>query len=218
VAGRVERLDVLLNNAGVMAVPLSRTAQGFEMQFGTNHLGHFALTGLLLPVLQRTEAPRVVTTASTAHKGGRMHWDDLNSDESYRRWRAYGQSKLANLLFMRELDRRAREADSDLVSVSAHPGYAATHLQGHSGSWIEGRTMALGNFLFAQSDAAGALPQLYATTMPDVSGGDYYGPDRLFEMRGSPKPASSTAASKDLAAARRLWEISEKLTGITYGF
>ena len=218
VSSRVEKLDVVLNNAGVMAIPLSRTAQGFEMQFGTNHLGHFALTGLLLPVLQRAEVPRVVTTSSTAHKSGRMNWDDLNADESYRRWRSYGQSKLANLLFMRELDRRARDSDSDLLSVSAHPGYAATHLQGHSGSWIEARTMALGNFLVAQSDAAGALPQLYAATMPDVSGGDYYGPDRFFEMRGHPKLAGSTAASKDLAAAHRLWEISEKLTGVAYVF
>jgi NAD(P)-dependent dehydrogenase (short-subunit alcohol dehydrogenase family) len=213
---------VLMNNAGVMAIPLDRTADGFEMQFGTNHLGHFALTGLLLPVLRKATAPRVVTTASTAHRGGRMNWDDLNAEKGYRRWGAYSQSKLANLLFMRELDRRAREAGSDLISVAAHPGYAATHLQAvgpeQSGRRLTRWFMGVGNALVAQSDAKGALPQLYAATESDVEGGEYFGPDRLFESRGNPKRVGSTSASKDAEAARRLWGISEELTGVTYDF
>jgi NAD(P)-dependent dehydrogenase (short-subunit alcohol dehydrogenase family) len=220
VAGMVDGLDVLMNNAGVMAIPLARTADGFEMQLGTNHLGHFALTGLLLPVLGKATAPRVVTTASTAHRGGRMKWDDLNSEKGYRRWGAYGQSKLANLLFMRELDRRAREAGSDLISVAAHPGYAATHLQSagaeKSGRRLTGLFMRTGNALVAQSDAMGALPQLYAATEADVQGGEYFGPDSLFESRGHPKRVGSTAAARDAAASARLWQISEDLTGITY--
>lgn len=217
VAGLVDRLDVLVNNAGVMAVPLARTAEGYEMQFGTNHLGHFALTGLLLPLLRKATGPRVVTTASSMHRAGRMNWADLNAEQTkYRRWPAYGQSKLANLLFMRGLDRRALDAGSDLVSASAHPGYAATHLQSHSGSWLERHVMSLGNALFAQSAAAGALPQLYAATAPDVQGGDYFGPDKVFGMRGHPTRVGSTGASRDPEAVERLWEISEKLTDVIY--
>jgi NAD(P)-dependent dehydrogenase (short-subunit alcohol dehydrogenase family) len=212
----VGQIDVLINNAGVMAVPLTRTADGFEMQFGTNHLGHFALTGLLLPALAKADSPRVVTVTSAMHRVGRMPWDDLNAERGYGRWRSYGQSKLANLLFMRELDRRAREAGSELVSVAAHPGYAATHLQSHSNNWLERRVMALGNALTAQSDAMGALPQLYAATAPDVRGGGLYGPSRLFGMRGSPTSVGSSGASKDPEAARRLWEVSEELTGVAY--
>jgi NAD(P)-dependent dehydrogenase (short-subunit alcohol dehydrogenase family) len=220
VARRADRIDVLMNNAGVMAIPLQRTADGFEMQFGTNHLGHFALTGRLLPLLLAAPSPRVVTTSSQAHRIGRMHWDDLQANDRYSKWPAYGQSKLANLLFMRELDRRAREVGVNLVSVAGHPGYASTHLQAvgpqMAGSRLMGRTMDLGNRIFAQSDADGALPQLYAATMPDVRGGDYYGPSGVFEMRGSPKKVTPTKAAQNAGDARRLWEISEKETGVVY--
>jgi NAD(P)-dependent dehydrogenase (short-subunit alcohol dehydrogenase family) len=216
IEARVDALDVLLNNAGIMAVPKGTTAQGFELQLGTNHLGHFALTGLVLPQLLRAATPRVITTSSQAHRTGRMRWDDLQWTRRYERWLAYGQSKLANLLFMRELDRRAREACSPLVSAAAHPGWAATHLQ--SGPGATKKLSELGNRLFAQSDSMGALPQLYAATMPDVTGGDYFGPDGAFERAGYPKRVGSTAASRDAVAARRLWDESERLTGVTYTF
>ena len=220
IASRVDSVDVLMNNAGVMALPLARTVQGFEMQLGTNHLGHFALTGLLLPRLLAAPAARVVTTSSNAHKMGRMRWDDLHSDRRYRRWPAYSQSKLANLLFTYELDRRARAADRPLVAAAAHPGYAATHLQAAapeaSGRALVGQVMELGNTLFAQSAAGGALPQLYAATMPDVRGGDYFGPDGLGEMRGTPVRVSSTRRARDRDAAARLWELSTRLTGVSY--
>jgi NAD(P)-dependent dehydrogenase (short-subunit alcohol dehydrogenase family) len=212
VAGRVESLDVLMNNAGVMAVPKGRTAQGFETQLGTNHLGHFALTGLLLPLLQRADAPRVITTSSQAHRMGRMRWDDLQWERGYERWRAYGQSKLANLLFMRELGRRA----PSIISASGHPGWAATHLQ--SGAGLAKRLSALGNHFLAQSDAMGALPQLYAATMPDVRSGEYFGPDGLFERAGHPTRVGMTAQARSDADAARLWDVSEQLTGVTYGF
>jgi NAD(P)-dependent dehydrogenase (short-subunit alcohol dehydrogenase family) len=219
----VEQLDVLMNNAGVMAIPKSRTPQGFEMQFGTNHLGHFALTGRLQPALRRAPVPRVVTTSSGAHRMGRMRWDDLNWDSGrYGKWLAYGQSKLANLLFMSELSRRAGEAGSRLVSVAAHPGYAATHLQAvgpdQSGNRLMGSGWAVANRVMAQSDTMGALPQLYAATMPDVEGGTYYGPDGLFEQRGYPTIVKRSSAARDADAARRLWDRSEELTGVSYSF
>jgi NAD(P)-dependent dehydrogenase (short-subunit alcohol dehydrogenase family) len=220
IAERAPSLDVLMNNAGVMALPLARTAQGFEMQLGTNHLGHFALTGLLLPQLLAAPASRVVTTSSNMHKTGRMRWDDLQGERRYRRWPAYGQSKLANLLFTYELDRRARAEDATLVAAAAHPGYAATHLQAAapeaSGRALVGQVMELGNSLFAQPAEAGALPQLYAATMPDVRGGDYFGPDGLAEMRGAPVRVTSTRRARDREAAARLWEVSERLTGVSY--
>jgi NAD(P)-dependent dehydrogenase (short-subunit alcohol dehydrogenase family) len=219
VDGTVERLDVLMNNAGVMAVPFAETADGFEMQFGTNHLGHFALTGLLLPVLQRAEAPRVVTTSSAAHRTGRMRFDDLDWKQGrYMRWGAYGRSKLANLLFTFELDRRARAAGADLVAVAAHPGYANTHLQATSAGQnpLKAGFFAVGNMLFAQSDVQGAWPQLYAATMPDVAGGEYFGPDGPFESRGHPRRVGTSSAARDVESARRLWEVSEALTGVSY--
>jgi NAD(P)-dependent dehydrogenase (short-subunit alcohol dehydrogenase family) len=222
VAATVDGLDVLMNNAGLMRIPLARTAQGFEMQFGVNHLGHFALTGRLLPVLLRATAPRVVTTASNAHRFGRIDWDDPNAERRYRKWPAYGQSKLANLLFVHELHRRALASGTDLVAVAAHPGYAATHLQ-TAGLELEGGrarlfagAVAFGNRVVAQTDAMGALPQLYAATMPDVAGDDYYGPDGLLEQRGHPKKVGGNARSTDPAAARRLWQLSEELTGVLY--
>jgi NAD(P)-dependent dehydrogenase (short-subunit alcohol dehydrogenase family) len=219
-AATVERLDVLMNNAGVMAIPLGRSAQGFEAQLATNHLGHFALTAQLLPLLLRADDPRVVTTSSQAHRMGRMRWDDLNWERGYGKWRAYGQSKLANLLFTFELDRRARAAGLALLATAAHPGYAATHLQAagpeQSGSRFMLRASEAANRIFAQTDEMGALPQLYAATMPDVQGGEYFGPDGLFEQRGHPKRVGASAAARNEADARRLWEISERLTGVAF--
>ena len=226
IAERFGAVDVLMNNAGIMAVPLTRTADGFEAQFATNHLGHFALTGLVLPLLLAAPGGgRVVTTSSNVHRQGRNRWDDANWETTpYRRWRAYGQSKLANLLFMSELGRRAAAAGTGLVSAAGHPGYAATHLQGASaaatGPWPVAKAMglasALGNLVVAQSDAAGALPQLYAATMPDVASGDYFGPRGPGEMRGSPTRVGMSPSAQDAAAAGLLWDVSEDLTGVTY--
>lgn len=217
---RFGRIDVLMNNAGVMAMPLQRTAEGHEMQFGTNHLGHFALTGLLLPALGGPGA-RVVTTSSMAHRRGSIRWDDVDWHHRYSKWLAYAQSKLANLLFAFELDRRAGAAGAKLTSVAAHPGYAATHLQAASprasGNRLGVAVMELGNRLIAQSDAMGALPQLYAATMPDVDGGQYFGPD-LLEWRGHPRRVGASRRAHDVEAARRLWSMSEDLTGVTYDF
>ncbi len=213
-------LDVLVNNAGVMAIPRRETADGFEMQFGTNHLGHFALTGLLLGSLLAGTAPRVVTVSSQMASTGTIRFDDLSGSDRYGKWRAYGQSKLANQLFAFELDRRARAAGTDLVSVAAHPGYAATNLQSvgarMTGSGFTERITDLGNSLFAQSAADGALPSLYGATAPDVRGGQYFGPDRLFHMRGHPTPVAPVRAARDADVARRLWEVSTELTGVTY--
>ena len=213
-------LHVLCNNAGVMAIPRRTTADGFEMQFGTNHLGHFALTGLLLERLLATPGARVVTVGSSAHKWGAMHWDDLQGQRSYGRWRAYGQSKLANLLFTYELQRRLVTADAGLISVACHPGYAATNLQA-AGPRMQGSSIAeavwgFANRLLAQSAAMGALPTLYAATAPDVRGGDYIGPDGFGEQSGHPKKVRSNARSHDPEAQRRLWEISEQLVGVRY--
>jgi len=206
-------IDVLVNNAGVMATPYRTTADGFELQLGTNHLGHFALTGLLLPRIQ----DRVVTISSGGHRIGRINFDDLQSERSYNRWRAYGQSKLANLLFMYELQRRVDAAGSPLRSVAAHPGYAATNLQSHTES-IQDRIMALSNRIFAQSHEQGAWPTLYAATTPDLPGGAYVGPDGFLEQRGHPKLVGSSGAARDEDTARRLWDVSEELTGVHYEF
>jgi len=214
------RLDLLCNNAGVMAIPRRRTADGFEMQLGTNHLGHFALTGLLLPRLLDTPGARVVSVSSSAHRPGRIHWDDLQLEHRYRKWRAYAQSKLANLLFAFELDRRLRRAGASVISVAAHPGYAATNLQA-VGARMEGarlleQILALGNRLLAQSAAMGALPTLHAATAPEVQGGDYFGPASLGEMWGPPRKVGSNARSTNLADAARLWELSEALTDVRF--
>jgi len=216
------QLDVLMNNAGVMAIPRRETADGFEAQFGTNHLGHFALTGRLLPLLLQAPAPRVVTTSSQGHRTGKMRWDDPHWRKSYGKWRAYGQSKLANLLFAFELDRRARAAKTSLVSVAAHPGYAATHLQAvgpeMTGNSFMARGAAITNRIFAQSDTQGAWPQLYAATMDDVGGGTYYGPGGAFEMRGHPKVVHPSRRARDEADAARLWTLSEQETDVTYAW
>ena len=213
-------LDLLINNAGVMAIPYRKTAEGFEMQLGTNHLGHFALTGLLLEPLLAAPAARVVNVSSTAHKMGRMNFDDLQSEKGYSKWPAYAQSKLANLLFTYELQRRLEDARRSAISVACHPGYAATNLQSTgprmAGSRLMESIMEIGNRLFSQSAAMGALPTLYAATSPDARGGDYIGPDGFMENTGHPKKVSSTTRSHDRQAATRLWEISEQLTAVRY--
>jgi NAD(P)-dependent dehydrogenase (short-subunit alcohol dehydrogenase family) len=204
-------LHVLVNNAGVMATPERRTRDGFELQIGTNHLGPFALTNLLLPRI----ADRVVTVASVAHRAGRLELDDLNWERhGYNRWRAYGQSKLANLLFTLELQRRLHEAGSAVRALAAHPGWAATNLQYHTESLFQNTLMAIGNRLFAQSDEMGALPTLYAATQ-DLPGDSYVGPDGL-QQHGHPTLVGRSAAAKDAETARRLWELSERLTGVTF--
>jgi NAD(P)-dependent dehydrogenase (short-subunit alcohol dehydrogenase family) len=211
-------LDVLVDNAGVMAIPHRVTTDGFEMQFGTNHLGHFALAGMLLPALLRAPAPRVVTVSSFAHLIGRIDFADLQHERRYGRWSAYGQAKLANLLFALELDRRAKAAGSPLRSIAAHPGYAATNLQ-TTGPAMEGRAFMvrfneLANRLFAQSAARGALPTLYAATAPDLAGGEFIGP--VYWMRGAPTRAWCKPVARDQAVAQRLWNVSEELTGVRY--
>ncbi|WP_280298297.1 oxidoreductase [Nocardia neocaledoniensis] len=205
----IERVDVLINNAGVMALPLRRTGDGFEMQFGTNHLGHFALTNLLLDRI----TDRVVTVSSLAHRLGRIDLDDPNWERRrYDRWLAYGQSKLANLMFAYELQRRLAGEGSAVVSVAAHPGYAATELMSHTES-VRDLVMALGNRLFAQDAEQGALPTLFAATA-DIVPGAFYGPDGFLGLHGHPARCGSSDASKDRALASELWELSEKLCGL----
>ncbi|MET0325645.1 MAG: oxidoreductase [Ilumatobacteraceae bacterium] len=205
-------LDVLVNNAGVMAVPQQRTVDGFELQFATNHLGHFALTNLLLPSI----VDRVVTVSSTAHRMGHIVLDDLNwQRRHYWAWPAYGQSKLANLLFTLELERRLAAAGSAVRALAAHPGYAATNLQSHSGNPITNAMMAIANRVVAQSDEQGALPTLYAATQ-DLPGSSYVGPDGFQETRGSPTLVTRSAAAADPAVAAALWAASEELTGTTF--
>ena len=206
-------LDVLINNAGIMAVPQGRTTDGFELQFGTNFLGHFALTGLLLDRV----ADRVVTLSSGAHRIGKIDLSDLNWEHRhYRRWLAYGQSKLADLVFAYELARRLEAAGSSVRSVAAHPGYAATELQSHTDTFQDA-VMGLANKVVAQSAADGALPTLYAATMPDVRNGEFYGPDGIGEVRGVPRRVDSSRASKDTRAAAKLWAAAVELTGVSFG-
>ena len=217
---RHPRLDVLCNNAGVMAIPYRTTVDGFEMQFGTNHLGHFALTGLLMDRILATEGSRVVNVSSGAHRMGSIRFDDLQWKNNYRKWSAYGQSKLANLLFTFELQRHLERAGSKTISVACHPGYAATNLQSAGprmqGSSLMESVMALGNTLFSQSAAMGALPTVYAATSPEVHGGDYIGPDGLAELWGQPKKVGCSTAARDTASAAKLWETSEQLTKVHY--
>jgi len=198
VAGRTGALDLLVDNAGVMAPPRTTTADGFELQLGTNHLGHFALTGRLLPLLLAAHSPRVVVVSSGAHKIGKIAFEDLQSERSYSRWGAYGQSKLANLLFARELDRRS--AATPLLVAAAHPGYAATHLQSGQGSFLLEALLKVGNVVLAQSDEDGAMPSLYAATMPDVRRGDYWGP-AFVELRGEPKRVERARSAQEIGRA-----------------
>jgi len=210
------RLDVLVNNAGVMALPKrEQTPDGFERQFGTNHLGHFALTGLLMPALLKAPAPRVVTVASLAHRNGKMEWDNLQGEKSYSPWGAYNMSKLANILFARELDRRAREAHSKLMSVAVHPGVSVTNIAGPGSDFKSQFMRMFGRFLF-QKDEMGALPTLYAATAPEVQSGQYIGPDGRGEIGGYPKVVQPRPQGLDEQAGRKLWTVSEQLTGVVY--
>lgn len=213
-----EEIDVLVNNAGIMAIPRRETEDGFETQFGINHLGHFALTSLLLGSI--AEDGRVVTVSSGMHERGEMDFDDPHSEESYDKWGAYSQSKLANLLFAYELDRRLKDAGSEVRSIAVHPGYADTNLQRRgpemTGSKLRKFVMAAANKLFAQSQEAGALPTLYAATSPEAEGGGYYGPDGFMKMRGTPEKQKSSKASRNEEDARRLWEVSEALTEVEF--
>ncbi len=222
IAGRIDALAVLVNNAGIMAPPRSRTVQGFETQFGVNHLGHFALTGRLLPTLLAAAEPRVVTVSSGGHRAGWIHWDDLAAERHYSAWLRYGQSKLANLLFTAELARLATEHDTSLLAVAAHPGYAATSLT-HNGPGNRGANRIMdtltriGDRLLAQSSEQGAIPQIHAATAPDVKANDYFGPDGFLEQSGrAAKRVGRTRRASDAEAARRLWEVSTELTGVEY--
>jgi NAD(P)-dependent dehydrogenase (short-subunit alcohol dehydrogenase family) len=215
-----EPVDILVNNAGVMAIPLRHSADGFEMQLGTNHLGHFALTGLLLPALVERPGARVVTVSSSAHRMGAMNFDDLMGERSYGPWTAYAQSKLANLLFVTEFDRRLRKADFHVLSVAAHPGIAATNLSTAGPRMarrrLTGVVMKAGTVAIGQGAAQGALPQLYAATAPGVRGGDYYGPRGIGGLRGLPAKVSASAAARDSEAAKLLWEQSALLTRVRF--
>jgi NAD(P)-dependent dehydrogenase (short-subunit alcohol dehydrogenase family) len=205
-----DRLDLLINNAGIMHPPFGKTKQGFETQFGVNHLGHFALTGLLLDLIVSTPHARIVTLSSMAHRFGRIDFDNLNSEKGYRSNAAYGQSKLANLLFTYELQRRLQAGGNDTIAVAAHPGWTATNLQQNSG------VIRFFNRFLAQTPDMGALPTLRAATAPDVQGGDYYGPSKRMEMVGYPVKVGSNGRSHDAAVAAELWTVSEEMTGVQY--
>jgi NAD(P)-dependent dehydrogenase (short-subunit alcohol dehydrogenase family) len=210
------RIDVLVNNAGVMMPPRSETADGFELQFGTNHLGHFALTGLLLDALAAGEASRVVTVSSLEHRPGKLDFDDLQSEGGYSPRGAYQQSKFANAVFGLELDRRLRAAGLPVISVLAHPGYSDTNLQSTGPTGLMKAVLAIGNRVFAQDADTGALPQLYAATAPGVEGGQFFGPDGFQQSRGGPTEVQPVGRARDEETARRLWDVSEQLTGVRY--
>jgi NAD(P)-dependent dehydrogenase (short-subunit alcohol dehydrogenase family) len=207
---RYDRLDILINNAGIMATPFGKTTDGFELQFGTNHLGHFALTGLLLDCIIRTPQARVVTVSSWGHRFGEIDFDDLNGEKDYDPGDAYAQSKLANLLFTYELQRRFEGTEVDAIAVAVHPGWTATNLPVHR------RMIWILNPLVGQKREMGALPALYAATASDVQGGDYYGPRGWGGLRGCPTKVQSSDHSYDTAVAARLWAVSEEMTGVRY--
>lgn len=209
---RYDHLDMLINNAGVMAIPFGKTADGFEIQFGANHLGHFALTGLLLGHIIHTPKARVITISSGGHRFGKMDFDNLQGEKHYDRTSAYAQSKLANLIFTYELQRRFESVGVNALAAAAHPGWTATNLQVH---W---QTLQNLNPFLGQTHKMGALPTLYAATAPDVRGGDYYGPGGWLELRGYPAKVRSSADSHDSAVAARLWKISDDLTGVQFSF
>ncbi|GAA2355794.1 oxidoreductase [Streptomyces violaceusniger] len=212
------RLDVLVNNAGVMAPPRSLSAQGHELQFACNHLGHFALTGLLLDLLTDGNDPRVVTVSSTNHRQGHLHFDDLSGERKYSPMGFYNQSKFANAVFGWELHRRLTAAGSSVRSLLAHPGYTSTNLQ--TSAPVGMVKMLFGRILapLAQPPEQGALPQLYAATAPDVKGGEFIGPDGFAELRGGPKQVQLSTAAADPQTGRRLWELSEQLTDVRFLF
>jgi NAD(P)-dependent dehydrogenase (short-subunit alcohol dehydrogenase family) len=217
--GHHKQLDLLINNAGVMAFPQRRaTADGFEMQFGTNHLGHFALTARLMPALLASPAPRVVSVSSIAHKKGSIHFNDLNWQQEYQSWPAYNQSKLANLMFALELHRRSQLAGSKLISVAAHPGVAKTNIvaNGPGSSGLKALILNLFSGIIMQPDWQGALPVLYAATETGLNGGEYIGPDGPMEFRGWPTLVKPAPQALDEVAALQLWDVSESLTGVTF--
>ncbi len=213
---RYDRLDILMNNAGIMAIqPRQETQDGFEAQFGTNHLGHFALTGLLLDVILNTPNSRIVNVSSGYYRGGKIHFEDVNLKQDYKRWKAYGQTKLANILFTRELQRRFNQLGTKTIAVACHPGYTATNLQyGIGDKGITRIIVEVMNGVLAQSVEMGVLPQLYAATAPDVNGNEFFGPEK--GMRGYPVRESLLPHALDDAAAAKLWTLSEKMTGVQY--
>ena len=211
-SSQYDRLDMLINNAGIMRTPFGNTVDGFELQFGTNHLGHFALTGLLLDPIMRTPQARVVTVSSGGERFGKIDFDNLNGEKGYDPGGAYGQSKLANLLFTYELQRRFEHGGLDATATAAHPGWTVTNLQVH---W---RMVQVLNPIIGQKPVMGALPTLYAATAPAVQGGDYYGPDGWMALRGYPTRVKSSDRSYDTAVAARLWAVSEELTGVQYAW
>jgi NAD(P)-dependent dehydrogenase (short-subunit alcohol dehydrogenase family) len=210
-------VNILINNAGVMDLPTRRlTSDGFEMQFGTNHLGHFALTGMLLPLLRAAKAPRVVNVSSVAHRSGKIDFANLQGERQYRSWPTYQQSKLANLLFTFELQRRSEANGWGLMSNAAHPGYARTDLipNGPGTAGVKGTLMKTLGLFMSHSAAEGALPQLFAATSPTATAGAYYGPNGFYELKGAVAPAKVFPQARDEAIARKLWEVSEQLTGV----
>lgn len=214
-----EPLDGLLNNAGIMALPLQHTAQGFEAQFGTNHLGHFALTAQLLPLLKASKAARIVTISSIYHRRGHIDFENLQGQRHYQKWQAYAQSKLANLLFTLELQRRLDQHQLPILSVGAHPGYAATNLQAAGAAANTGfkqKLIELANRYVAQSAEQGAFPQLFAMTAPEVTGGSFIGPDGFKALRGLPTQEEPALSAQDPDVAAKLWQVSEELTGCTF--
>jgi NAD(P)-dependent dehydrogenase (short-subunit alcohol dehydrogenase family) len=207
---KFKTLDLLINNAGVMNPPYTKTKDGFELQFGTNHLGHFALTGLLIDLIKGTPNSRIVNVSSTAHKIGKLNFDDLNWEtRRYNKFRSYGDSKLANLYFTSELQKRLGKQSSGVIVASAHPGASATELPRHS---LFFRVLSL----FAQNSDMGALPTLYAAVAPDVQGNDYYGPGGFQELGGYPKKVESSKRAKREDVSENLWDVSEKMTGVSY--
>ncbi len=218
ITGSAIAVDVLVNNAGVMFPPRSLTRQGSESQFATNHLGHFALTGLLFATIRRGADPRVVTVSSLEHRGGSIHFDDLTGERSYSRRGFYQQSKYANVLFALELDRRVRAAGIVVRSLLAHPGWAATNLQTSAPKGAIKQLMRVGNRLLAQSAEVGALSQLYAAVDPGAESGCFYGPGGLGQLRGYPTEVQPTKSAGNEETARRLWVLSEELTGVSFRF
>jgi len=217
--GTGQALDLLINNAGVMALPKRElTADGFERQFGTNHLGHFALTGLLMPALLKAAAPRVVTVSSLAHRNGKIVFDDLQGEKKYVPWDQYNESKLANLMFALELERRARKSASKLVSIPVHPGISRTNIfaNGPGTQDFKAIVMKVLAPVMTQPDDMGALPTLYAATSPQARGGEYIGPDGFQGFKGYPAVEQPRPQALDEAVAKKLWTVSEELTGVVY--
>ncbi|MFC2166444.1 SDR family NAD(P)-dependent oxidoreductase [Acidobacteriota bacterium] len=205
------QLDLLINNAGVMMPPYSKTVDGFELQFGTNHLGHYTLTGLLLDLILKTENSRIVTVSSTAHEYGKLDFDDLNWEKrKYKKVNTYGDSKIANLYFTYELQKKLDKMGAKTIATASHPGWTATELQRHVG------LLNFFNRFFSQGIDMGALPTLYAATAPDVKGSDYYGPSGWREMKGYPKKVSSNELSHDMDIAKKLWDVSEEMTKVKF--